>query len=340
MVRSDQWWHHKVPPVTGVAAVALGLGAGSPGGAAVVDLVLVVASMIGVAAFGHLVNDWADIEADALGGKVNLLSQLDRGARFRIVGGTLVLGLLPWIWLPRRPGALVALAAEVGLLVIYSVPPIRLKGRGWLGALADASYAYAVPFTLVVALFRPPGGSAVALAVVFSWGLLLGLRGILWHQVLDHDADRVAGVETVARRIGPSATEALVASVLLPIEIVLALVLVVGSAVAWLPWLVGAFVVYRLFQVLLLWVPPISLRGLLDRSERVRIIGFEFVNDFVERWLPLARAARPHPWLGLVVGRRRRLRGDLPHRAALVLHHGPLVDPRTRSSAWRSHGGS
>lgn len=303
LVRREQWWDHKVPPVVGVATVAIGAGSGAAGSSAIVDLLLVIVSMVGVAAFGHLVNDWADVEADAIGGKVNLFAALTPARRAQAVALTLVIGLVPWIWLPWRPAALGWLAVEVVLLVIYSVPPVRLKGRGWLGALADASYAYAVPFALVVALFGPEDTSPGASALVFSWGLLLGLRGILWHQVVDHDVDREAGVETVARRIGPSRTEALVASVLLPVEVALGVVLIVQADAAWLPWLAIGFLVWRPFQVLLLWVPPLALSGLRNRAERVRIIGFEFVNDFVERWLPLAGllALTPGSWWWWVV---------------------------------------
>lgn len=289
-MRSDQWWDHKVPPVIGVAAVAIGARPGLASGEDLLHLLLVLASIVGIAAFGHLLNDWTDVEADARGGKRNALAGLAPAARVRLVVGSLVLGLVPWIWLPHRPAAYVALAVEVVLLVGYSVPPVRLKGRSWLGAIADASYAYAVPFVLVTLLFAPevPGLDQAGLVVLVGlWGLLMGLRGILWHQVGDLDADRAAGVETVAARIGPSATEALVASVLLPFELATGVALVVLVDVAWLPWIVVGFSAWRLFQVVLLWVPPIDFRGLSNREERVRILGFEFANEFIERWLAL-----------------------------------------------------
>ena len=64
LVRSNQWWDHKVPPEVAVAAVSMGVGAGSPGADRILDLLLILISIIGIAAFGHLVNDWADIDAD------------------------------------------------------------------------------------------------------------------------------------------------------------------------------------------------------------------------------------------------------------------------------------
>jgi 4-hydroxybenzoate polyprenyltransferase len=291
LVRSNQWWNHKVPPVIGVAAVAIGQNPGPASGRDFVHLGLVLVSITGIAAFGHLLNDWTDIEADALGGKANALATLAPPERWRLVGAALLLGLVPWLWLPHRAVALAALAVEVALLAAYSVSPVRLKARGWLGALADASYAYAVPFVLVVLLFAPDVPSLTGSAVVVLvglWGLLGGLRGILWHQVGDVDADRAAGVETVAARMGPTSTEALVASVLLPLELLAAAALVVVVDVAWLPWLVLGFVIWRLLQVTMLWEPPVKVHNLARRSEWVRVVGFEFANELSERWLALA----------------------------------------------------
>ena len=65
LVRSNQWWRHKIPPTIAVAAITIGLG--SVSGRDLVDLGLLLVSMVGVAAFGHLVNDCADLEADQRG---------------------------------------------------------------------------------------------------------------------------------------------------------------------------------------------------------------------------------------------------------------------------------
>ncbi|MEZ5138970.1 MAG: UbiA family prenyltransferase [Acidimicrobiales bacterium] len=284
LVRAGNWWDHKVPPVVGVAALALA-SSGRRDASALVDLLLLLASISGIAAFGHVVNDWADIEADERGGKRNVLAPLAPAQRAALVGATAAVGLVPWIALPAVGSARAALAVEVALLLAYSLAPLRLKHRGWAGAVADAAYAYAVPFALVILLFG--GGGRVA-ALAGAFGLLCGLRGILWHQVGDLEADRAAGVETIAGRLGPSRTEAVVASWLLPVELGLAAALVVALGEAWFTWTVVAFVAWRLFQVLLLWEPPLRLGAVAEARGRVEVLGFEFVNEFVERWLPVA----------------------------------------------------
>ncbi|MFN8050291.1 MAG: hypothetical protein U0Q22_02540 [Acidimicrobiales bacterium] len=118
LVRSRQWWGHKIPPVLGVAALAIGQGGVS--GADLRDLVVLFVSMVGLAAFGHVVNDVSDIEADRRGGKANLMAGMDVAGRVRLVGLSLVVGLVPWVWLPARAGARAAVLAEFLLLVAYS----------------------------------------------------------------------------------------------------------------------------------------------------------------------------------------------------------------------------
>lgn len=307
VVRSEQWWGHKVPPLVAVASVAISLRPGPARPGAVLELLALLASVAGVAAFGHLVNDWCDIEADARGGKANPMAGLSPMARVALVTAALALGLAPWAVLPRRPLALVALAIEIALLVAYSAPPFRLKARGWSGAIADAGYAYGVPFVLVASALGPrpgPARSPVLLVALGLFGLLVGLRGILWHQVGDAEADRAAGVGTVGRRLGAASVEHLVSAVVLPAELVALVAVVAMVDRPWLWCAVAAFVVWRSFQVTLLWAEPLVVSSLKEPRRRIEVVGFEFVNEAIERWLPLlalVAVAWTSPWWWLVV---------------------------------------
>lgn len=309
VVRAEQWWDAKVPPLVGIAALAIGARPGPAPVRAMGDLLLLVCSMVGVAAFGHVVNDWCDVEVDAAGGKANRLAAMATGRRAALAGGALVVGLAPWLLLERRGLALAALAVEVGLLVAYSVPPLRLKGRVWAGALADAAYAFAVPFLLVVLALGPQPGRSdgpLVLALLAAWGLVLGLRGILHHQVHDAEADRAAGVGTVARSLGVGTVERLMATVLLPLELVLLVAVVLVAGITWIWWLLAAFVVWRTFQVSFLWTEPLVPSVLRQPRQRVEVVGFHYVNDFLERWLPVAALislalAAPWWWAAVVV---------------------------------------
>lgn len=308
VVRADQWWDSKVPPLVGIAALAIGARPGPAPAEALGDLVLLLCSVIGVAAFGHVVNDWCDIEADAAGGKANRLANLATGLRAGLAGSALLVGLVPWLFLEQRRGALAVLGLEVFLLVAYSVPPLRLKGRVWAGALADAGYAFAVPFLLVVLALGPrpgPSKGELLLVALGAWGLLLGLRGILQHQLDDVEADRAAGIGSVARSLGVRTVERLLASALLPLELILFITVVVLAGIAWIWWLLAVFVLWRTFQVSFLWTEPVVPSVLRQPRQRVEVVGFAYVNDFLERWLPLAAlvsVAWSSPWWWVAVG--------------------------------------
>lgn len=291
VVRAEQWWDPKVAPLVGLAALSLGSQPGPVLAAALGDLALLLLSMAGVAAFGHVVNDLCDVDSDAMAGKPNRVAVLGAGQRVGLLVSVLALGLVPWVWLPDRPWAAMALVVEVGLLLAYSVPPIRLKNRAWAGALADAAYAFAVPFAIVVLALGPSPlgeGGRWLLALLCTWGLLLGLRGIVWHQIDDLEGDRAAGVGTVAASLGTTRLEWLLARVLLPIEVVLLVAVVVLSGATWLVWLLGAFVAWRTFQVTFLWTEPVVASSLRRPRALVDVVGFSYVNEFVERWFPIA----------------------------------------------------
>lgn len=292
VVRSEKWWNAKVAPVVAVAGLCL-LAGPTATGDDLVRLLLFVVSAVGIAAFGHLVNDAADREDDVRAGKANPLVTWSSGRIGAAVVAALVVGVAPWAFLDTRPVARVFLVVELVLLIAYAVAPVRLKGRGLLGALTDAAYAYAVPLVWTLTVFAAPGPLPAAVTgALAAWSLLVGLRSILWHQLEDLDGDRRVGARTAAVRLGRDRTVSVVASVLLPLEVVaaVALVVLVSGALPWLPWACIAYVVWRLFQVRYLWAEPLLPSALHDRRGRVRLVGYVIDDEFVVRWLPLVAA--------------------------------------------------
>ncbi len=306
VVRSDKWWNAKVAPVVAVAGLCLLAGPPATGGD-LVRLLLFVVSAIGIAAFGHLVNDAADRDDDVRAGKPNPLVTWT-GAR---IGGAVLLaltvGLVPWAFLDTRPVARVFLVVEPLLLIAYAVSPLRLKGRGMLGALTDATYAYVIPLVWTLTVFAAPGPLPLAVTAALAvWALLVGLRSILWHQLEDLDGDRRVGARTAVVRLGRDRTVLLVAQILLPLEVVAAVVLVVlaGGALPWLPWASVAYIAWRLFQVRYLWAEPLLPSALHHQRDRVRLVGYVIDDEFVVRWLPLIATillALEDPWWWLAV---------------------------------------
>jgi 4-hydroxybenzoate polyprenyltransferase len=295
LVRSGQWWDHKVPPIIGAAALTLLAAPALDGGRVLLDLLLFLIATAGIAAFGHVLNDVADIRTDALAGAPNQMAPLTVPARVAVLAATITAGVVPWLWLPRSPSTMALLATEITLLTAYSVPPLRLKDRSVAGVLADALYAYVVPVLLTVSVFTEVGGidpaGWVVMAPVSLWMLFMGLRGILWHQIGDLAHDRRAGVRTLATRIGAERGGRVIGwMVVMEFAAAAASLTAVahGTGEVWVLVFGVAYLGYRFFQMSILWSEPFHPVVLKHHSGRIRFLGYVVMNEFVERWLPVA----------------------------------------------------
>jgi UbiA prenyltransferase family len=208
LVRSGEWWDHKLVPILfGFYASTVLLGG------PIVRFwdsgLILLLSLIPGAAYVSVVNDLTDIAADRAAGKPNRMAA--RPAPFRAAALLLPLalgGLFFWLW-RDRPLLLILYGAAWIAFTFYSVPPVRLKARGLAGVVADASGAHLFPTLLAAALPFVAAGAAPDRAwlwTVAAWSFAYGFRGNLWHQLLDREGDRAAGVATFAagrRREGP-----------------------------------------------------------------------------------------------------------------------------------------
>ncbi len=209
IARSDNWWNSKIPPVFGLAfGAALIYGVSANESLAYVLAILLTAMCAG--AYGHLINDIFDLEADRAAGKKNVAESFKPWQRWGFVLLTLGCGFTPALLLDYSSVSVALLLAEYALPSIYSIPPLRLKERGWLGVVADASGAHVVPCLFVISLFAfAPSAEWDAgsmepllypLTAVF-WASMVGLKGIIMHELKDLQSDLSAGVETFAAQL-------------------------------------------------------------------------------------------------------------------------------------------
>lgn len=201
-VRAAEWWEFKLAPMF-ATVYATALLTGSSVHTLWPLFLHALAALVPGAAYVSVINDWTDREEDLASGKQN-----------RLVGksGVFVALLLLCCVLPGLAVALywrsdplllsLYLAAWVAFS-LYSLPPVRLKKRGALGLLADASGAHLFPTLFVVGLvfrWRAAPVDWVWFASVALWSLAFGLRGNLWHQLSDVEHDERVGLRTFARR--------------------------------------------------------------------------------------------------------------------------------------------
>lgn len=262
-----------------------------PIGAFLAKLIIFTIATIGIASFGYVINDLTDVQQDLRSGHYNIMERHARLGRCLILVFVVLLGTLPWIWLPRSPLILTLLALEYGLFLAYSVPPIRLKSRGLWGPIADSIYAYVLPGTIaaLVASDGESGPAFVAYIIVFVvWCFLFGLVGILKHQLFDHSRDRLDNIRTfVVIRGWDAAFDATVKLANTTLLAYLLLMTVQGHA---------NLFIFLGFCVHLSWqffnwnrhaIVTTRLTDSVSRPEHFHLLYDQIVGDFCWYWQPL-----------------------------------------------------
>lgn len=258
-IRGSQWWEHKLAPMLGTGYATAFL-VGAPLLHAWPAFLLTLGAVVPGAAYVSLINDLTDLRADRLAGKPNRLADWPRvfavGAPALCVLTGVAIGAVAW----RHYGLVLAVYGGAWLAFsLYSIPPIRLKGRGLAGVFADAAGAHLFPqLLMVVIVFRQVGSPIRAswIAVVGSWALAYGLRGALLHQLGDVIADQRSGVRTFAH-LQPDGARWLGLYVLFPLEVAAFGVLLVQAhnalGLAFLP-------VYMLLELMLVRLWGLSIQ--------------------------------------------------------------------------------
>jgi 4-hydroxybenzoate polyprenyltransferase len=295
-LRAEEWWNSEPPMMMAVAYGQLGGGSSLPSiGSALGALALYLVAILGLAGFGYVLNDFGDREADRLSGASNQV--LDAGMAWSVAGlfVLVALSVVPWFFLPAHASVLILLALEPLLFLVYVLPPIRLKSRGGAGVIADACYAYVVPLLVTLVLFAHVahhGVSPLQIAVVAAWALLLGVRHILAHQLVDAGRDERAGTPTFALAHGWNPTLTLLERVCL-LELLLFPIFLITFGLDGLIVLAG-------FALHTAWVvrrrPREDLRGAVALRDlpvirRLWVVGWEVMSGFHVRWMPVLFAA-------------------------------------------------
>lgn len=345
VTRASDWWSYKIPTFLGVACLTAYV-CHVPAAQFWPRLLVVLLAAVATASFVSILNDITDEPDDLKAGKPNRMA--GRGARFKALGlgSCLVAGLVAAWFLRSSPAALGLYLANWLAYTGYSAPPLRWKRRGTLGAIADACGGQLLP-TLWTSVFMQHAGQVPAPALFLPslvlWSGALGLRGILSHQLLDLAADRLAGVRTMAVRLGEPMIRGLVAWGLFPLE-VLGLVTIftlAGTGLAWAllavslafagvmaHWMKFRFVLVALvdrgrFLLFSYYVTLFPLTWILALSGRVQWAWFLAPLQFLA--FPQTWQRFPQHLRGVLQGAGLSRGGDLPKaRQARLAHTNTL----------------
>ncbi|MCA1632276.1 MAG: UbiA family prenyltransferase [Acidobacteria bacterium] len=201
-IRAGDWWEFKLSPIFAtIYATAFLLNI------SIISLwpllLLALIALVPGAAYVSVINDFTDLQEDVASGKANRLVGKSRTFIAAVLACCIFPGLAVALYWRGDPLLLSLYLAAWAAFTLYSLPPVRLKSRGVLGLLADASGAHLFPTLLVVGLvyrWRVEPIEPVWFASVAVWSLSFGLRGILWHQLSDLHNDEKVGLHTFARR--------------------------------------------------------------------------------------------------------------------------------------------
>lgn len=291
-LKAYKWWHYKLPPLLGIAyyliivsnpSISLGL--------ALPTIGLFLVALVGIAGFGHVVNDLFDMKPDKIVGKYNAMQGLTTPQRGLALFLLLAASCLPWLYLPSNWRTLALVALELLLFILYSAPPIRFKERGTLGILADALYGYTVPFLFTWTTFNQLG-----LNQPFTWGMLClglwslcaGVRGILDSQVRDVENDVKTGLTTFVTQHGIDKTRWIISRVVIPAEIAsfVLFAAVLSFEVSFFLLGFGIYLFWKYFNIKYMWRDTFDSIQHLTTQQVIRY-SYVFLNEFYEKWQPL-----------------------------------------------------
>lgn len=285
-VRISNWWSHKVPPLLLVVYIE-SLRRHAHADATVASAVLLLCCVSCIAAYGHVLNDWCDIRDDARAGKSNTMQSLKEWQRslfcgLLLVGGFAFTAPFTNAWPPR-----IAIAFNYLWPTIYSLPHIRLKERGILGVLCDAAGSHVTPtilaFTIVGLFYEGPLSIVVTVAVV-GWASVLGLKGILYHQIGDLANDRTAGVHTFASGQDAARLFAWLGRYNIWVELPMSVLLTAAVAI-FFPLAILALAIYLVLE---LTKCTLGFEFAVSSDAIIRRRSVPFANEmFYTLWLPL-----------------------------------------------------
>lgn len=203
--RYGEWWEYKLVPLLfiGYATVMFNH---YPLEKVGLQILFLLGAIVTGAIYVSVINDLTDIKEDAIAGKNNRMANLKPIWRAVILTICLLIGTVFGYFIYPDLISLTLYILAYVVFTLYSVPPIRLKKRGFFGPMCDAMGAHFFPSLLMATnliFFCRAEFNMIWISAIGFWSLFYGLRGILWHQYFDRENDILSHTKTFAVAIKP-----------------------------------------------------------------------------------------------------------------------------------------
>jgi 4-hydroxybenzoate polyprenyltransferase len=292
--RPGNWFVSKIPPLLAVAYLNIIRFGIAPRDAARL-LAAGLLSIFCVAIYGHVLNDIFDLEADRLANKVNRLASMRPIWRVLLAWAFVIAGFLPALMADYSIGVLSLLTLNYLWPTVYSIPTTRLKEKGLLGVACDALGSHITPTLFVLALFATSvqagsstGQTGFAL-VATLWAGVLGIKGILHHQIADRDNDAQSGIVTFATKTSLDVLQRFLTGFNLFIELPVS-ALFTALVSSWCPLAIMAFVIYVGSEAIKY---KLGFKFALTANPATIRASVPFTNEmFYVLWMPMAVASQ------------------------------------------------
>jgi hypothetical protein len=204
-IRSHEWWEYKLPPLLALG-YATALPSPIPLYKAAIWLIFLLAAIMVGAIYVSIINDITDIKEDEVSGKTNRMASVPAHLRWVLPAICISIGLVCIYFLSNDKLSTLLYALPWISFSLYSFPPVRLKKRGLLGVIADASGSHIFISLLMVSsvsFFTHIPIDWLWFIAVGIWSAAYGLRGILTHQFWDRENDLKVNLMTYATKFDP-----------------------------------------------------------------------------------------------------------------------------------------
>jgi len=279
-IRANDWWEYKIPPMLSVVYIII-QNSHYTFLSLLPSMMIAISAIILCAIYVSLLNDATDMEDDAKAGKKNGMANYSRVQQTIFISLPLLAALciIGYFLKFLSLASLFYFAAYVSF-TLYSLPPFRLKKRGFMGIAADALGSQVFPtLFLAISFYQWTNQPITLLPLVFltTWLFCFGLRGILWHQLADKENDKVSGLFTFVQKISDAQLS----------RLSIAIIILEMAAFATFIWLhallliVPGLILYFIYNWLLLKYCGIRQILINPKPVQYRIFMFEYYQVFL-----------------------------------------------------------